>query len=144
MAAALTRDAGGRLFFVFWSSLVVIDLAAASHAPPEVAVAGVVLVVATGSWGQRLGTGLAAAGMGWLFVNGFLVNQLGVLRWSGTGDLWRLLLLLAVAFAAGRAGTLDGFLTRGDRADHSAWVRSHDGRGRPGSSAEQEKHAVGG
>lgn len=138
----MSRDAGGRLFGVFWGSLVVIDLAALCHVPRGAAIVGIAFVVAVGSWRQSRPTVLAAAGMGWLFVNGFLVNRLGVLRWDGIGDLWRLLIFLAVAWAAAKPGNIDGFLTRGQRNELPSRVPSQGPPGHPGRSVHQEKHAV--
>jgi hypothetical protein len=45
-----------------------------------------------------------AAGMGWLFTNGFLVNGLGDLAWRGLADLIRLAVLAAAALAGLAAG----------------------------------------
>jgi hypothetical protein len=143
LARSLAHASGGRLFGVFWGSLVVVDLATVLRVPSAVGVAGVLLVVALGSRRQSTPTVLAAAGMGWLFVNGFLVNHLGQLGWHGLPDLWRLLLLVGVAWAAARAGDLDGILTRGHGRTPAARVPSHDAPGHPGSSVGQERHAVG-
>ncbi|HEX6878015.1 MAG TPA: hypothetical protein VF165_20310 [Nocardioidaceae bacterium] len=143
LVSALTRDAGGRLFGVFWGSLVMIDLATVTHAPSDVGTGGVVLVVVAGSWRQTTPTVLAAAGMGWLFVNGFLVNRLGELSWDGLPDLGRLVLFAAVAWAASRTGDLDGFLTRVRERRRSARVPSRDAPGHPGQSVGRERHAAG-
>lgn len=129
LATSLVRDPGGRLFGVFWGCLVAVDVAGLLRLSLPVATAAVAVVVAVGSWGQTGRTLLAAGGMGWLFVNGFLVNRWGDLRWQGTGDLWRLLLLLAVAWAAAEAGNLDGFLTPSGRRPHGPRVPSHGARG---------------
>lgn len=143
LASSLVRDSGGRLFGVFWGSLVVVDLAAVSHAPSALGVGGVAVVVALGSWRQTTWTMVAAASMGWLFVNGFVVNHLGQLGWDGLPDLWRLLLLTAVAWAAARAGNLDGFLTRASGWRDVTRVASHRAAGHPGTSLDEEKDAVG-
>jgi hypothetical protein len=143
LASALTRDAGGRLFGVFWGSLVMIDLATVSHVPLGVGMGGVVLVVVIGSWRQTTPTVLVAAAMGWLFVNGFLVNQLGELGWDGLPDLGRLVLFVAAAWVAGRTGDLDGFLTRVRGKRSSARVLSRDAPGHPGQSVGRERHAAG-
>jgi nitroreductase len=87
--------AGGRLFAAYWLSLAVVDL----PAPGPVLVAGVLLVVAVCSVRQGLVTAVAAAGIGWLFVTGFVVDRLGELTWHGSADAVRLLLLVAAAAA---------------------------------------------
>jgi hypothetical protein len=40
--------------------------------------------------------------LGWLVVNGFLVDRLGELSWNGPSDIWRMIILV-VAAALGRA-----------------------------------------
>ena len=143
LASTLVHESSGRLFGVFWGSLVVVDLATVLAVPSAVAVGGVALVVALGSWRQTTPTLLVAAGMGWLFVNGFLVNHLGQLGWDGLPDLWRLLLLTAVAWTAAHADDLDDFLTRVHRWRHAVRVPSRDVPGHPGPSADRERHSVG-
>lgn len=140
----MLRDAGAHLFGVFWGCILVIDLAGILDLPRTVALLAILLVVGIGSWRQTRPTVLAAAGMGWLFVNGFLVNHLGVLRWDGPGDLWRLLALVAVAWSVARRGDLDGFLTRRRRSRRTGWVRSDGAPAHPAGSVPQEEHAVGG
>lgn len=142
LASSLAHSVGGRLFGVFWGSLVVIDLVGPAHVPLTVATGAVVLVVAVGSWRQSVPTALAAAAMGWMFVNGFLVNNLGQLGWGGFPDLWRLVLLVAVASVAAWAGDLDAFLTPVRRPDRSARVSSRAEPSDPARSVGRESHAV--
>lgn len=143
LAAGLVHDSSGRLFAVFWGSLVVVDLTTVLHLPTAVGTSGVVLVVAVASLRQTATTLMAAAAMGWLFVNAFLVNHLGQLGWTGLPDLWRLLLLLGAAGTAALLSDLDGFLTRARGRRDSARVPSHDAPGHPGASVEVGRHAVG-
>lgn len=144
LASAMLRDAGARLFGVFWGCFLVVDLAGVLHLPLTVGLLTVLLVVGIGSWQQSRPAVLAAAGMGWLFVNGFLVNHLGVLRWEGPGDFWRLLALVAVAWSVARRGDLDGFLTRRRRSRRAWWVRSDGAPANPAGPVTQEEHAIGG
>lgn len=143
MASSLTDSAAGRLFGVFWGSLVVIDLAGLTHLPFAVATGGVVLMVGVACWRQGTMTPLAAAGMGWMFVNGFLVNRLGQLGWDGFPDFWRLLLVTTVALLAGRPGGLDGFLARAARWRAPARVRSQAGPSDARERVGRERNPVG-
>lgn len=54
--------------------------------------------------GARPSVAVGCGLLGWLFVTGFLVNQEGVLHLAGLGDLWRLLLMVAVPLAASGLG----------------------------------------
>lgn len=123
-ARRVLRDPGARLFCVFWGSLAAVDLATLLRAPRAVTVLGVVVVVAVGSWRQGAPAGLAAAVIGWLFVNGFVENSLGALHWRGPADLVVLLLVVAAESVAARCG-IDGFLTREPRGGRAARVRSN-------------------
>ena len=123
LAHALARDAGARLFYMFWAALVVVDVADAARAPSGVAVGGMALLVVQASRGQHPGTAAAAAAMGWLFVNGFSENRLGELHWHGGADVRLLLLLLAAAVVGSHAG-IDGVLTRTRRDRSDARVGS--------------------
>jgi hypothetical protein len=128
LAGSLRRDAGARLFVVFWGSLATVDLAALVRAPLVVAVAAVALVVAAGSRRQGHVTAVAASGIGCLFVNGFAESRLGVLAWHGGADVRLLLLLGVVALAA---ADLDAILTRGRRSRRVTRVRSKSGSALP-------------
>ncbi len=143
LAGTLVREAGPRLFFVFWSSLVVVDVAAATRVPQAWGVIGIALVVALGGLRQRLLTAVAVAGTGWLFVNGFLENRLGALSWHGADDA-RILLLLVLAGVSAAAFTgIDAILTRGAEQSPVPRVRSSRTPGRPVRSRSQETHASG-
>ena len=54
--------------------------------------------------GARPSVAVGCGLLGWLFVTGFLVNQEGVLHLAGLGDLWRLLVMVAVPLAASAVG----------------------------------------
>lgn len=68
------------------------------------------IAVAVGGFGTVTLDQRALAGvvvLGWLISNGFLVNRLGELSWHGSSDIWRMMILVAVAalgLAAGEAG----------------------------------------
>jgi hypothetical protein len=93
-----------------------------THAGLQIGIAAAALIVATavaaswpasaGSWRMLpaatvvllagvFGAGIttvAAVGLGaWLLTVGFLVNQFGVLTWSGTPDIYRLVVIAAAA-----------------------------------------------
>lgn len=59
-----------------------------------VMVGGVVVL----AWWVRPWAALAAPALAWLFLNGFLVNRNGELRWHGAADTARLALLTGAAF----------------------------------------------
>jgi hypothetical protein len=98
--------AGGRLFATYWGCVVVVDVAA----PHRAAVAGVAVVVVLCSLNQPPSVAVWAAGIGWLFVTGFVANLHGELALHGPADAARLVLLVA-------AGTGTAVLTsdRGPR-----------------------------
>ena len=143
LARTLLRDAGPRLFLVFWSSLLVVDVAAVARVPQPWTVTGIGLVVALASLRQRTLTAVAAAGTGWLFVNGFVENKLGVLSWRGADDAWILLLLVLAGVSAATFTRIDAILTR--EAEHGpfARVRSSSTPGTPVESSPRERHAPG-
>jgi hypothetical protein len=73
------------------------------------------LAVAVGGFAAVAGDTLAAlatAVIGWLFLNGMLIDQHAVLRWHGTADVVR----LAVLGGAALAGTVCAWLARLYRA----------------------------
>jgi hypothetical protein len=63
------------------------------NAATAVMVGGVVVL----AWWVRTWAALAAPGLAWLFLNGFLVNSKGDLRWHGNADTARLTLLTGAA-----------------------------------------------
>lgn len=56
-------------------------------------------IVAVSAWLGTPAGALAATGVGWLLLDGFLVDQQGALRWHGPPDLVRLLVLVGVAIS---------------------------------------------
>jgi K+-sensing histidine kinase KdpD len=58
------------------------------------------LVVAAFAWFVRPVAAVVVAVLGWLILNGFLVDQFGTLRWHGEVDAARLAVLI-IAAAAG-------------------------------------------
>ena len=124
LSQTLVRGGAGRLFLVFWGSLMAVDVAGVARAPRAVAVGGVVAVVVVGSLGQHVPTALLAAGTGWLFVNGFVEDRLGVLRWHPATDAGLLVLLVVFATLAARRSVLDAILTHAARTRARPRVRS--------------------
>jgi len=53
-----------------------------------------VLVLA---WWSTVGGAVLSAGLGWLMLNGFVVNQYGALAWHGDSDVINLAVLVGVA-----------------------------------------------
>jgi hypothetical protein len=85
------------VFVIFWGGLAAIDVCQAVHAPPVVQLGVVVAMVAGCCLHATFVTGVAVAGVAWLLVNGFVVNELGRLHVDGVPDLLRAALLLGVA-----------------------------------------------
>jgi len=76
-----------------------------SDLTPLITMAVVVGVIA---WWCRPAASLAPTVLGWLALNGFVVNSFGQLRWHGSADAVRLGCIVAVALAASsiRAGAI--------------------------------------
>jgi hypothetical protein len=98
----LTSLAGVRLSLVLWGGFALIDAGRVAHAPSYLDVGLVALLVAAASLRMRAGTALAAAGVGWLVVDGFVTHRYGSLGYDGAHDLLRLALLAGVAMIATR------------------------------------------
>jgi hypothetical protein len=92
-----------RVGAVLWGGLAVVDLGTVAHAPSYAELAAVALLVTAGSIGMRTPTAAAAAVVGWLVVNGFVVHRFGVLGFDGAPDVARLALLVGLATTATRA-----------------------------------------
>jgi hypothetical protein len=98
-----TELAGVRLGIVLWGGLLLIDVGRVSHAPAYAELGAVAVLVTAASVGMRTPTAGAAALVGWLVVNGFVVHRFGVLGFDGTPDVARLALLVGLAMTATRA-----------------------------------------
>jgi hypothetical protein len=90
-----------RVGVMLWGGLAAIDLARAVAAPAAVQTAVVAALVAGLSRHVPRAAGLLVAGTGWLLVNGFIVDDFGLLAWHGLADAVRLGVLAAVAMVAG-------------------------------------------
>ena len=95
--------AGVRVGIVLWRGLALVDVGRLAHAPSYAELGAVALLVAASSVGMRTTTALAAALVGWLVVNGFVVHSVGVLGFDGAPDVARLGLLVGLAATASRA-----------------------------------------
>jgi len=49
------------------------------------------------AWWSTVGGAVLSAGLGWLMLNGFVVNQYGALAWHGNSDAINLAVLVGVA-----------------------------------------------
>ena len=97
------RLASVRVGIVLWGGLLLVDVGRLTAVPPYAELGALALLVAVASLGMRTTTALAAALVGWLVFNGFVVHRLGVLGFDGTPDLARLGLLAGLALTAARA-----------------------------------------
>jgi len=95
--------AGVRVGIVLWGGLALVDLGRVTHAPSYAELGAIALLVTAASVGMRTSTALAAAVVGWLVVNGFVVHSVGVLGFDGTPDVARIGLLVGLAATASRA-----------------------------------------
>ena len=95
--------AGVRVGIVLWGGLALEDIGRLSHVPSYAELGAIALLVTASSVGMRTSTALAAALVGWLVVNGFVVHSVGVLGFDGTPDVARLGLLVGLATTASRA-----------------------------------------
>ena len=83
---------------------------------------------------------LALAGvalLGWLVVNGFLVDHLGELSWHGSADLYRMLLLVV----AGAFGLAAGEVYRQLAALRARWIAEAP-QGAAADIEEEETHGA--
>jgi len=93
--------------FGFFVVVVASVVAALVFSPRETAGRLLVLSFAVGWFAitsRSLSAALTTAGMGWLFLNGFLVDQHSELAWHGSADLVRLVVLAFAALAGTAAG----------------------------------------
>jgi hypothetical protein len=75
-------------------------LIAGVTAPADAAVRLAVLAVVVGGFAAvtaDLAAAACTAGIPWLLLNGFLVNELGRLTWHGPADVWRAVVLAGAA-----------------------------------------------
>jgi hypothetical protein len=90
-----------RVGVMLWGGLAAIDLARAVAAPAAVQTIAVAALVAGPSRHVSRAAGLLVAGTGWRLVDGFVVDDDGLLAWHGVADAVRLGVLVAVALVAG-------------------------------------------
>jgi hypothetical protein len=89
-----------RVAIVLWGGLMVLDLGRLAVAPAYAELGAVAILVTAASVRARTMTGLCAAVVGWLLVNGFVEHHDGVLGFDLTHDLAVLTLLTGLALAA--------------------------------------------
>jgi hypothetical protein len=94
---------GVRVGVVLWGGLALVDVGRMTHAPSYAALGAIAVLVTVSSVGMRTSTALAAALVGWLVIDGFVVHSVGVLGFDGTPDVARLGLLVGLAMTASRA-----------------------------------------
>jgi hypothetical protein len=94
--------AGVRIGIVLWGGLVLVDLGRLVAAPSYVELGALAALVTAAATGMRTTTGLAAALVGWLLVDGFVEHRYGVLGFDGPRDTTILALFLGLALVATR------------------------------------------
>jgi len=92
--------AGFRVGLVLWGGLGVLDVGRLAAAPSYAELGAVALLVMAASVGMRTTTGICAAVVGWLLVDGFVEHRYGVLGYDTARDTALLVLLVGLALAA--------------------------------------------
>jgi hypothetical protein len=114
----LTRLPESRLLLSFWGALLAVDAGMVAGVSRVISIVLVAVVVAACSARQRAVVAVPIGFVGWLVVTGFVINDYGELALTGSGDLWRLVALLAMALVSGNGGKLlDEILTRSARVE---------------------------
>lgn len=88
---------------------------------PVLVAVGAAAALGGGEGPARCISPVVTAGLGWLVVNGFLVNTLGRLSWHGAGDAWR---LAALAGAAATGWSIPAIRNGRRRRRWDAWLAS--------------------
>jgi hypothetical protein len=91
--------AGVRVGAVLWGGLAIVDVGRVAGATPYVESTLIALLVVAASTGMSTATGLSAATVGWLVVDGFVEHRYGVLGYDARTDTALLLLLAALSLA---------------------------------------------
>ena len=96
--------AGFRVGIVLWGGLAVLDVGRLTRIPSYAELGAVALLVTAASVGMRPLTGICAAVVGWLLVDGFVEHRYGVLGYDVAHDTAVLTLLVGLALATTRTG----------------------------------------
>jgi hypothetical protein len=94
-----TELGGVRVGIVLWGGLAALDLGRMAAAPSYAELGAVALLVTAASVGVGTTTGLCAAVVGWLLVDGFVEHRYGVLGFDAARDVVVLTLLVGLAVA---------------------------------------------
>jgi len=94
-------DLGGfRVGVVLWGGLAVLDAGRLAAVPSYAELGAVAVLVTAASVGVRTTTGLCAAVVGWLLVDGFVEHGYGMLGFDAVRDTGILTLLVGLALVA--------------------------------------------
>jgi hypothetical protein len=96
--------AGVRVGVVLWGGLGLVDVGRLTAAPSYAELGALAVLVTLASVGMRTRTGMCAAVVGWLLVDGFVEHRYGVLGFDAAHDSAILTLLAGLALLATRAG----------------------------------------
>jgi hypothetical protein len=91
-----------RVGLVLWGGLAVLDAARLASAPSYAELGALAILVTAASVRMRTTTGLAAALVGWLLVDGFVEHRDGVLGFHAPYDLGVLAVLTTLALTTVR------------------------------------------
>jgi hypothetical protein len=91
--------AGFRVGVVLWGGLAVLDVGRLAAAPSYAELGAVALLVTVASVGMPTTTGICAAVVGWLLVDGFVEHRYGVLGYDVARDTALLVFLVGLALA---------------------------------------------
>jgi hypothetical protein len=89
-------------------SMAVISVALNERGSDPTPLVTMAVLVGGIAWWCRPAASLVPAGLGWLALNGFVVNSFGQLNWHGDADAVRLgcIVLVALAASSARAGAI--------------------------------------
>jgi len=91
-----------RVGVVLWGGLAVLDVGRLAAVPSYAELGAVAILVTAASTGVRTTTGICAALVGWLLVDGFVEHRYGVLGYDAVHDTAVLTLLVGLALASTR------------------------------------------
>jgi len=85
------------LGFAITMAAAAVLTAVRTHVAPGFALGVMTVTVLVLAWWSTVGGAVLSAGLGWLMLNGFVVNQYGALAWHGNSDAINLAVLVGVA-----------------------------------------------
>jgi len=85
------------LGFAITMAAAAVLTAVRTHVALGLALGVMTVTVLVLAWWSTVGGAVLSAGLGWLMLNGFVINQYGALSWHGNSDVINLAVLVGVA-----------------------------------------------